>query len=234
VKKLSLLSVLSFALISGCEEPPETPTTSAPAAPTAPAAPDADGTATTTPARDSAPAAGSTEPSTTDSTPVTPESETKSIALTEANTTIEFVGVHVGEKPDPRKGKFEKLTGTATIEGNLLKALVIELDTTTLKTEIPKLTNHLKGTDFFDVNQFPTARYESTAIGTAEGGKVNITGNLTLLGVTKEITTTATISTEGGGLKLHSELSIDRTEFGMTYGEGQVEKEVALTVMIGA
>ena len=165
-------------------------------------------------------------------TAATDDAAGNSIALTEANTKVEFVGVHVGDKPDPRKGSFGKLTGTATLEAGTLKSLSVEIDTNSLTTEIDKLTDHLKGTDFFDVKEHPTAKFESTAIEAGEAGKVNITGNLTLLGETKPVTIPATVTADGG-LKLTGELSIDRTEFGMTYGEDKVEKMVSLTVSIG-
>jgi polyisoprenoid-binding protein YceI len=155
-----------------------------------------------------------------------------SIALTEANTKVEFVGTHSGDKPDPRKGSFGKLKGLASLEGGALKSIVVDFDTTSLSTEIDKLTDHLKAPDFFNVKEHPTAKFESTAIEPGDAGAVNITGNLTLLGVTKTVTFPATVTVDGG-LKLSAEFSIDRTEFGMTYGEGKVEKLVALTVTIG-
>jgi polyisoprenoid-binding protein YceI len=155
-----------------------------------------------------------------------------SIALTEANTKVEFVGTHSGDMPDPRKGSFGKLTGSATLEGGALKSIVVDFDTTSLSTEIDKLTDHLKAPDFFNVKEHPTAKFESTSIEAGDAGAVNITGNLTLLGVTKPVTFPATVTADGG-LKLSAEFSIDRTEFGMTYGEGKVEKLVALTVTIG-
>lgn len=155
-----------------------------------------------------------------------------SVALSAANTKVQFVGVHLGDKPDPRTGSFSNITGTAKVDGGVLRSLTVEFDTASLTTEFDKLTDHLKSPDFFDVKQHPVATFVSTAIEVGADGKSTVTGDLTLLGVTKSVSFPATITTEGG-LKLNAQLSIDRTEFGMSYGSDKVEKMVALTVAIG-
>ncbi len=154
-------------------------------------------------------------------------------ALSPENTKIQFVGTHSGAKPDPRTGGFAKFSGQAEIDSaKKLKSVSVEIDTTSLFTSIPKLTDHLKSPDFFEVDEFPTAKFESTQI-TGEGARTVVTGNLTLHGVTKEISFPATVQVEGEGLLLASQFDIDRTQFGMTYGEGKVENTVSLTVVVG-
>jgi polyisoprenoid-binding protein YceI len=159
----------------------------------------------------------------------------RAIALTPENTRIQFVGTHVGPKPDPRTGGFEKFKGTMELEPatGVLKSVAVEIDTQSLWTEIPKLTNHLKSADFFEVRQFPIAAFKSTAIKPAAGGKFEITGNLTLHGVTKEIKFPATLKSGPNGPVLRSEFKIDRTAFDMNFGPDRVEKEVAMTVTVG-
>ena len=227
MKKLSWFALLTLTFVSGCQESADT--TPAPSLPVA-IAPAGDakietGETVSVPVASETPVAGTTPPSTT--------ADANTVALTEANTKVEFIGVHVGDKPDPRKGSFAKLNGSAILDMGTLKAVTVEFDTDSLTTELPPLTTHLKSPDFFDVKQHPTAKFESTTIEPGADGKVNVTGNLTLLGVTKPITMPATVSTEGG-LKLTAEFSIDRTEFGMTFGEDKVEKIVAMTVTIGS
>ncbi|MEQ8788779.1 MAG: YceI family protein [Pirellulaceae bacterium] len=153
--------------------------------------------------------------------------------LSPANTKIQFVGVHTDPaKPDPRTGTFGKFSGKAALEGGVLKSVSVDIQTDSLSTEFEKLTNHLKSPDFFAVKQFPKATFKSTKIEDAGDGKVNITGDLTLLDATKSITIPATVSTEGG-LKLNAKFTIDRTQFGMTFGEENVKKEVEMTVTVG-
>lgn len=159
-------------------------------------------------------------------TPVTGDS----ISLTPENTTIQFIGNHVGDDPKPRTCTFGEFSGTATVDGSLT-ALEVDIKTSSLKAEMDDLTNHLKNADFFDVNQFPDAKFKSTEIKAGEDGMVDVTGDLTLLGQTHPVSFPAKVSTEGG-LKLNAEFEIDRTLWGMTYGDGKVEKMVEMTITI--
>jgi polyisoprenoid-binding protein YceI len=154
--------------------------------------------------------------------------------LTPQNTKIQFVCAHVGSKPDPRKGGFAKFSGKAKLDptAKALKSLSVEIDTTSLFTEIEKLTNHLKSPDFFEVRSFPTAKFESSKIEPG-AGTCQITGKLTLHGVTKEISFPATVDVGGSGVSLKSEFTIDRTDFGMVYDPNKVENKVMLTVLLG-
>ena len=151
------------------------------------------------------------------------------------NTKIEFVGTHSGEKPDPRSGGFGKFAGQITVDpaAKTLKAIVVDIDTTSLYTPIPKLTDHLKTADFFEVREYPVAKFESTKIAAGKGGVAQVTGKLTLHGVTKEITFPANVQITDQGLTLASEFSLDRSQFGMTYGAGKVDDKVMLTVVVG-
>src|SRR5688572_16916800 len=60
-------------------------------------------------------------------------------ALSPQNTKLQFVCAHVGAKPDPRTGRFGKFTGKAQVEGQALKSLTVEIDTTSISTEFEKL-----------------------------------------------------------------------------------------------
>ena len=156
--------------------------------------------------------------------------------LSPDNTKIQFVGTHSGAKPDPRTGGFAKFKGKAEVDAatKSLKSVSVEIDTASLFTEIgQKLTDHLKSPDFFEVREYPKATFESTKIAAGTAGKATITGKLSLHGVTKEISFPATVEVGEKGLTLTSEFSIDRTQFGMTYGEGKVEPKVSMTVIVG-
>lgn len=159
-------------------------------------------------------------------------SATSTIPLSPNNMKIQFVGTHTGDDPKPRTGTFEKFTGYAIVDGDQLQELSVDIETASLKTEIDKLTNHLKSADFFDVRQFPTATFQSTNIEMQEDGTAEITGDLTLVGKTESITFPAKVSTDGA-LELEAEFTLDRTQFGMNYGPEQVEKDVTMTVSIG-
>jgi polyisoprenoid-binding protein YceI len=154
------------------------------------------------------------------------------VALSPANTKIQFVGNHTGNDPNPRTGTFEEFSGKAMINEGKLSSLDVDIQTKSVKTQIEKLTNHLKSADFFNVREHPKATFQSTAIEADGADKLKITGNLTLLGVSQPISFPATVSTKDG-LSLQAAFNIDRTKFGMDFGLNNVEKEVEMTVTVG-
>jgi polyisoprenoid-binding protein YceI len=157
-------------------------------------------------------------------------------ALTPQNTKLQFVCAHVGARPDPRKGGFAKFMGKAEVNvaTKTLTSLDVDIDTTSLWTEVgDMLTNHLKSVDFFDVRRYPTAHFEATKIESSSAGTCQITGKLTLHGVTKQISFPATVEVGDAGLKLRCEFTLDRTEFGMNYDPKKVENKVSLIVVVG-
>jgi polyisoprenoid-binding protein YceI len=150
--------------------------------------------------------------------------------LTDKNTTITFVGTKPGGKHD---GGFKTVSGTASVNGADLTTLklTLDIDTTSLYTDNDKLTNHLKSPDFFGVKTNPKAKFVSTKV-EKSGGDYMITGDLTMLGKTKAITFPAKLAVANSGLSLSSTFTIDRTQWGMTYGAGKVDNAVKLTVVV--
>jgi polyisoprenoid-binding protein YceI len=157
--------------------------------------------------------------------------------LTPQNSTIQFVGTHIGDKPDPRTGYFTKFTGQLTIDepNKALTGVAVDIETPSLVTPIQKLTNHLKSPDFFDVRQYPKATFESTGVEAtdADAGKYKIIGDLTIRDVTKPITFPATMKLTDAGVVLTSKFKIKRSEFGMSFGPDRVVDDVAMTIIVG-
>jgi polyisoprenoid-binding protein YceI len=155
--------------------------------------------------------------------------------LTGDNTKVEFTGAKKEGKHD---GGFKKLSGTATLTGTdpATTKIVVTIDTESLYSDNPKLTAHLKNPDFFDVKTYKTARFESTSVEPIPGNKgvYKVTGKLTMLDRTKEISFPASISAANGHLKLDSQFTINKTDFGMTYGQGKIYDEVKLRVKVEA
>jgi len=155
------------------------------------------------------------------------------IELSGDNTSVEFLGT----KPDGEKhaGGFGYVEGKVTFSHpeNELKNVTITIVTKSLWSDDPKLTAHLKSPDFFNVNEHPDMTFKSTSVTDEGDGKFEIKGDLTMLGVTKEISMPVQIGVAGDGATLTSEFKVDRTEFGMNYGEGKIDAEVGLTVVVG-
>ena len=151
------------------------------------------------------------------------------VNLTGDNTKITFVGTKPGGKHD---GGFKTLTGTATVEGDALQALEVEIDTESLYADDPKLTAHLKSPDFFSVKANPKAKFASKKVEKTDAGH-KVTGDLTLNGKTKEISFPVTVS-RAGGVKIETSFTIDKRDFGMTYGGGKINDEVAIKAVVEA
>ena len=159
------------------------------------------------------------------------------VELTPENTLIQFIGTHVGDKPDPRVGNFQKFKGTAMVDAaaKTIQSIEVEIDTSSLSTPLPPLTVHLNSPDFFDTRQFPTATFKSTAVVPAgQADEVTVRGDLTLHGVTKPVEFPASTTWNDNGMSLKAGFTIDRTDFGMSFGADRVEKSVAMTVAIGS
>jgi polyisoprenoid-binding protein YceI len=113
------------------------------------------------------------------------------------------------------------------------------IDVTTIDTGVAQRDTHLKSDAFFDVAKFPTASFASTSV-VKNGGKLTVSGNLTLHGVTKPVV----LDVEGPGApvpgmmdhKPHSGLTatttISRTAFGIgsSFPAAMVGDEVKLTI----
>ena len=76
-----------------------------------------------------------------------------------------------------------------------------------------KFIGHITSGDFFEIEKFPTASFVITKV----AGK-QVTGNLTVKGITKSITFPAEISVKGGKLNAKANITIDRTDFNIKYG----------------
>jgi polyisoprenoid-binding protein YceI len=153
-------------------------------------------------------------------------------ALTDKNTTITFVG----SKPNGKhEGGFKVVSGTASSPGDNLTALKIsvDIDMNSLYSDNPKLTTHLMSPDFFGVKSNPKAKFTSTKV-EKSGTDYTVTGDLTMIGQTKSITFPAKIAFAGGALTVSSSFTIDRTQWGMTYGRGKIDDAVKLAVEVKA
>jgi polyisoprenoid-binding protein YceI len=151
--------------------------------------------------------------SATAATPAAPTGAAKEYAITAENSKVEFVGSKVTGKHD---GGFKQIQGEVHTSGNTVAHAKVNIDTTSIYSDNDRLTVHLKSADFFDVQKFPTAVFETTSIsGTGENATVN--GKLTLHGVTKEISFPAKIEVKDDAVAVKAEFSINRKDFGIVY-----------------
>jgi polyisoprenoid-binding protein YceI len=88
------------------------------------------------------------------------------------------------------RGDMGKVTGTVTFDGKNLAAAVVDatVDVTAITTRNEKRDTHLKSADFFDVATYPTITFKSKKVTPKPDGNFTVLGDLTMHGVTKEVT----------------------------------------------
>lgn len=155
------------------------------------------------------------------------------LALDKEASKIEFVG----SKPEgEHKGGFKKfeVNTIADFENPGRSSINIQIDATSLWSDDDRLTNHLKSPDFFDVRKYPSITFESTEIVPEEGdGEENqhgatIKGMMEMLGKSVAIEVPAKVLVSEEKIELKATFTIDRTQWGMTYGQGKVNNEVKI------
>lgn len=155
---------------------------------------------------------------TTGSNGTTPAAKGEALQITPANSTIAFVGYKVTGR---HQGGFTMFDGVVDlVNGKPEESSVsVNIDTNTLFADDPKLTDHLKSPDFFDVAKFPKATFKSTKIeaGAKEPNNYTITGDLDLHGIKKSIQFPAKIDVTDNDVTVKVSFRLNRKDFGMMY-----------------
>jgi polyisoprenoid-binding protein YceI len=84
-----------------------------------------------------------------------------------------------------------------------------------------KFIGHLKSEDFFGVEKHKTAHFVIGKVTPKSGNEVEITGKMTIKGITKDITFPATITHAGKSIKAKAKITIDRSEYDVRFGSGK-------------
>ena len=120
-------------------------------------------------------------------------------------------------------GTFTKFTGTITVDrDNLEKSSVVaEIDVGSVSTANEKRDGHLKSPDFFDVAKFTSITFTSTSWKKTGDSTFDVTGDLTIHGVTKSVVLKVTSLGFGPGMMgaqlsgWDASVTINRSDFGV-------------------
>ena len=123
------------------------------------------------------------------------------------------------------RGAFNDFEGTATIDGDNPEnsSASVTLQVASIDTRQPQRDEHLRTNDFLDAAQYPTITFTSTAIKHVGGNDFEVTGDLTIKGVTKQITIPLEFqgaATDPFGNKrigFEGSIQINRSDYGVTY-----------------
>jgi polyisoprenoid-binding protein YceI len=137
------------------------------------------------------------------------------------------------------QGMFTKPTGTVTIDDQDISKSSVNatVEVGSILTGADPRDKHLQSADFFDVAKFPAMAFQSTKIWKTADGGVKMTGNLTIHGVTKEVTFDVTgPSAPINALKatrrgVAATTKINRKDFGITFDD-TVGDDVVINLQI--
>lgn len=145
-------------------------------------------------------------------------------ALDPAHSSVEFTVRHL--MISKVRGRFAAFQGSIELApgSDVPQSIGVSIDAKSIDTREEQRDNHLRSADFFDVEKYPKLTFESTHIeGTA--GDMRVTGNLTMHGVTKEVTLKAEFEGRGsdpwGGQRVaySAQTTVSRKDFGLTYNQ---------------
>jgi len=145
-------------------------------------------------------------------------------AIDKTHSSIGFSAKHL--MVSKTTGLFNDYDGTIKFDPNDLAASKIEVTvkSSSIDTNMEKRDEHLKSADFLDAEKFPAITFATKSI-VKEGDVYQLTGDLTIKGVTKEVTVPAEISgpvnSPMGGtvVGISSTFKINRQDYGVTWNK---------------
>jgi polyisoprenoid-binding protein YceI len=121
------------------------------------------------------------------------------------------------------RGSFTGYEGTIVTADGSIERVDGRVDVASIDVKDEQLAAHLQSEDFFDVANHARIGFASTAVRTLEDGRYELTGDLTLHGITRPVALEVEVDGAGpdpmGGerISLVGRGEIDRTEFGITW-----------------
>ncbi len=156
---------------------------------------------------------------------VVEDSKAANFNIIETESFINWKASHLGGiQPRFGKIKIKNANISASPDKIVSASFDIEMNSLTVESiEDPKqnkeLTTHLKSSDFFNIEKYPVSRFQMTEIKSTKGEYNSVvTGNLTILDITKSITFNANINTSNFEISVKSEnFTVNRTDWNLTY-----------------
>jgi polyisoprenoid-binding protein YceI len=145
------------------------------------------------------------------------------------------------------RGEFKTYTGKIVLdEADVTKSTVdATIDVNSIDTKVADRDAHLKSPDFFDAAKYPSMTFKSSKVAKAGKGKLKVTGDLTLHGVTKPVVLDVATTPEVKGMQGETRrgfagtTKISRKAFGLTWNNlveagPAVGDEVTITLELEA
>lgn len=107
----------------------------------------------------------------------------------------------------------------------------VSIDVNSINTGNGLQNKHAKGDEWFDAAKYPAIRYTSKKIVKAGAG-YQVTGDLTIKGVTKEYTIPFTFKKAGAGATFNGSFTVNRSEFRIGKPGGEVGEQIKIDVAV--
>ena len=140
-------------------------------------------------------------------------------------------------------GRLNEASGTLEFDPANVAAssISLELPLASLSTGVPGLDTHMRSADFFDAEKFPTASFKSTKVSVKDATHFDLTGDLTIKGVTRPATFAVTINHLGENPRSKTPMAgfdataaIKRGDFGVDFLIGVTGEDIRLRVSMEA
>jgi polyisoprenoid-binding protein YceI len=123
------------------------------------------------------------------------------------------------------RGNFADFEGTVAFDESApaQSSVSFTIQASSINTNVADRDKHLRSDDFFAVEQFPTITFRSSAIRSKGGNRFDVTGDLTMRGVTKSIVIPVdllgTVADPWGNQRVafEGELTLNRKDYGLTW-----------------
>ena len=163
-----------------------------------------------------------------------PGAERDAWVIDPARTHITFAIDAIGY---PRtNGEFHRFDGHVTVdlEHWNRSSVVFHVESNSVDVGSQSFSDYVRSLAFLNATQFPTIDFVSKTVARVDDRTVRVSGDLTLLGVTKPLAVDVAVrrENEGGGSRLtfSAQTHIDRLEFGMNSGFPQVSRDIDLVI----
>jgi polyisoprenoid-binding protein YceI len=137
------------------------------------------------------------------------------------------------------RGAFTKVSGTVKYDPSDVTKSSIQttIDATSVDTRVDMRDNDLRSPNYLDVKKYPTITFQSKKVEAFGAGKLKVTGDLTIHGVTKEVVLdvdgpSAPIKDPWGNQRMGASATtkINRMDFGVAGAPGMVGDDISITL----
>lgn len=130
---------------------------------------------------------------------------------------LAFVSQQMGVSVD---GTFRKFAATLDFDPAKPEAgkATLDIELASIDAGGPDANDEVKGKNWFDVKQFPTARFVSTSVKPLGNNRFEVRGQMSIKGKTREVAAPFTLKPEGAGAVLEGSFPLKRLDYGVGTG----------------